>query len=91
MAITNNQIIMDATFSLVLEGKLGADEEIHTFARWKALGYTVKRGEHALIKLPIWKMSTKKNDDGEEVATGRMFPKTSAFFGTSQVEKLAGA
>ena len=86
--MTNNEMIFRATMELVLNGDIQPDEEIHTFARWKALGFSVKKGEHAIVKIPIWKMGTKKDEDGEEKETGRMFVKTSAFFATSQVEPL---
>lgn len=89
MAMTNAQIITENMILLAMNGAIQPDEEIHTFQRWKALGYSVKKGEHAVAKFPIWKMGTKKNDDGEEETTGRMFLKTSAFFKTSQVEPLA--
>lgn len=88
MAMTNAQIITENTIMLAMAGKIQPEEELHTFARWKALGYSVKKGEKALAKFPIWKMGTRKDDDGEETATGRMFLKTSAFFATSQVEPL---
>jgi hypothetical protein len=28
-------------------------EEIHTFQTWKALGYQVQKGEHAVAKFPV--------------------------------------
>ena len=93
MAISNNMIIENAKMNLLNSGAIVPGEEIHTFQRWKALGYSVKKGEHAVAKFAIWKMGTgkRKNDDGEEeeTTTGRMFMKTSAFFSTRQVEPLA--
>lgn len=86
--MTNLAIIAEQEVLLIHEGKMQPDEEIHTFQRWKALGYSVKKGEHAVAKFPIWKMGTKKTEDGEET-TGRMFMKNSAFFSTRQVEPLA--
>ena len=63
-------------------------EPIHTFAMWKAMGYKVKKGEHAIAKFPIWKMAkTKKKADDEEEKQ-KMFLKTSHFFKASQVEKV---
>ena len=66
-------------------------EPIHTFACWKNLGYSVKKGEHAVAKLPIWKGSEKvvKDEDGndtEETAL-KMIRKEAFFFKASQVEK----
>ncbi len=86
--IKNEILIAMQEAELIRAGLMGAEEELHTFQRWKALGYSVKKGEHAVAKFPIWKMGTKKDDDGEEETTGRMFMKTSAFFKTSQVEPL---
>ena len=65
-------------------------EAIHTFAAWKSLGYSVKKGEHAVAKFPIWKHTSKmvENEDGEEEEHTDMFMKTAAFFTVSQVEKI---
>lgn len=89
MAMTNAQIITENKIILAMNGAIQPGEEIHTFARWKSLGYSVKKGEKAIAKFPIWKMGTKKDEDGEEKETGRMFLKNSAFFSTRQVEPLA--
>lgn len=88
MAITNAQMVTNQTFNLIMAGKIQPNEEIHTFQRWKEMGFSVKKGEHAVAKFPIWKMGTKKDDDGEEKTTGRMFMKNSAFFSTAQVEPI---
>lgn len=68
-------------------------EEIHTYARWKELGYQVRKGEHSNIKFHIWKHAGKKRSDNEESAEeikgGRCFMKLSAFFTAAQVEKIA--
>lgn len=89
MAITNSQIIMQEKVMR------GITEEIHTFQKWRQLGFTVKKGEKSEIKFPIWKYGgkKKKNDDGEEVvANPHCFMKESAFFKRSQVEPMtAGA
>lgn len=68
-------------------------EEIHTFARWKELGYSVKKGEHAVAKFPIWKAASRKAKDGEEVevANPAIFQKMVCFFSASQVERRAEA
>lgn len=71
------------------EKQLEIPEPIHTFAMWKSMGYKVKKGEHAIAKFPIWKMSkAKKKADDDEEQKGRMFLKTSHFFKASQVEKV---
>lgn len=64
-------------------------EPIHTFNGWKALGYSVKKGEKSSIKFPIWKHTTKTvvKDDKEEERS-QMFQKVAAFFTFAQVEPL---
>lgn len=69
----------------------GITEEVHTFARWKALGYRVKQGEHALFETRLWKHSsrTKHNDETNEDEEKESMYMTKAFlFGESQVEKI---
>lgn len=65
-------------------------EEIHTFAAWKNLGYSVKKGEKAVAKFHIWKYTEKviEAEEGEDEETiKRMFMKSACFFAQSQVEK----
>ncbi len=54
--MTNNQIIIQ---EMILRG---ITEEIHTFRRWKSMGYSVKKGEKSTIKFPIWKYSTRRKN-----------------------------
>lgn len=66
-------------------------EPIHTFAKWKSLGYKVKKGEHAITRLNIWKYGTRHSDDDEESdedAGGYCFRKNACFFAESQVEPI---
>ena len=77
-------------------------EAIHTFAGWKALGYSVKKGEKSSIKFPIWKHTTKmlKTDTGNaemdkmnaqinaQGGQTNMFMKTAAWFTAAQVEPI---
>ncbi len=35
--------------------------QINTFQGWKRLGYTVKKGEKAIIKTKLWRMTNYKN------------------------------
>lgn len=67
----------------------GIQEEIHTFQRWKAMGFSVKKGEKSSIKFPIWKYTTVKVDEetGKEKPS-HAFLKVSAFFTFSQVEPI---
>lgn len=80
-----NEAIIEAAKALN-----GIEEEAHTFARWKAMGYRVRKGEHAAFKATIWKHRTRKveTDDGEE-EQARMFMKTASFFTASQVDAMA--
>lgn len=66
-------------------------EQIHTFAKWRELGYTVKKGEHAITRLTIWKYGTHKTNDDEadeENPHGYCFQKTACFFAAHQVEPM---
>lgn len=70
-------------------------EAIHTFAAWKARGYIVRKGEHAIATFHVWKYSDRRRADAEESETdgeqengGRCFLKKSFFFKASQVEKI---
>lgn len=68
----------------------GITEESHTFARWKQMGYKVRKGEHATFKATIWKAKERKaeTEDGEKQDLS-MFMKTACFFTKSQVELMA--
>ena len=70
-------------------------EAIHTFAAWKARGYIVRKGEHAIAAFHVWKYSDRRRNESEEGETdgerengGRCFLKKSFFFKASQVEKI---
>ena len=67
-------------------------EAIHTFAAWKAAGYSVKKGEHAKAKITIWKHGKARivtDADGNEIEKpARMFMKLAHFFTADQVEPI---
>lgn len=70
-------------------------EPLHTFARWKELGYIVKKGEHAKASFYIWKAGKGKAKEEDENADGenspekmKMFMKKAFFFTFDQVEKI---
>ena len=90
MAVTNAMTIMLKEAELQMEGIITADECIHTYQHWKAIGFQVKRGEKAIAKFPIWKYGTKtiETDDGKQQVKGRCFSKMSEFFSTRQVEPI---
>ena len=68
-------------------------EPIHTFQVWKQMGFKVKKGEHAITRLSIWKHSQVKAKDGEEEDESKSycFMKESCFFSASQVEPMEEA
>ena len=84
--MTNAEIIAIEMFTLIKDGTITADEEIHTFAMWKAMGYSIKKGEKAIAKFPIWKFTSKETEDGN--TDDKMFMKMSCFFSTRQVTKV---
>lgn len=78
--MTNTEIIENAKMLY------GIEEELHTFAKWKELGYVPQKGQHAIIKERLWKSVTKLNKEGKEET--KMFMTTAALFSESQVTKL---
>ena len=87
MRMTNVEIVAFQWAQLVAAGTISESEEIHTFQKWKSLGYSVKRGEKAVASFTIWKHTVKTDkESGEESAA--MFMKKAHFFSTSQVEKI---
>ena len=85
--LTNVEIVSMAWAELVASGTISESEEIHTYAKWRDLGYAVKRGEKCIVKLTIWKHTSRTNKETQEEES-KMFMKTAAFFSTSQVEKI---
>ena len=76
--------------------ELEMPEPIHTFQKWKSLGYSVKKGEKSKIKFAIWKHTTKEKpveeltgNPIEDAPITNMFMKVSSFFTFEQVEKIA--
>lgn len=64
-------------------------EAIHTFAAWKDLGYSVRKGEKAVAKFAIWKYASKVDEETNEEIDRRLFMKNAAFFSASQVEAIS--
>ena len=63
---------------------------LHTYAKWRELGYQVKRGEKSQHQITIWRNCTRKRVDaetGEETTSSRLIMKTAYFFTAEQVEK----
>lgn len=93
---TNREII---AMEMVLNN---ITEEVHTYAKWKSLGFQVKKGEKAVINTRLWKKvdvkkkaaaeeKTEENAENTEEKTvkGKRFHMVkSALFGRSQVEPI---
>lgn len=72
---------------------LGVSPNLHTFAMWKAKGYRVKKGEHAVICTKLWKpkQNKYKNEKGETIKEddpSYMYLCKSYLFSAEQVEKV---
>lgn len=79
--------------TLILQAKaannIPLEEEIHTFAEWKRLGFSVKKGEKAKYKIAIWNKSTKnKKEDEEQEDNSYFYTKVAAFFSMDQVKLI---
>lgn len=63
---------------------------IHTYAKWKQLGYQVKKGEKCQHRITIWKGCTKRTEkeDGTISESTRVIMKTACFFTLAQVEPV---
>lgn len=79
--------------------ELDMPEQIHTYQRWKSLGYQVKRGQKAVAQFPIWKFTNgkmKTEEVREDVDaennenSGYCFMKLASFFTAGQVERIEG-
>ena len=74
----------------MVEKTIEMPEPIHTFQKWKELGYSVMKGQKAKASFMIWKYSskTKEDENGEEIEDSRMFMKKAFFFTFDQVEPI---
>lgn len=65
-------------------------EEIHTFQKWKELGFSVRKGEHAITKIMIWKYKeeAKEKNEDEDKEEKIAFMKQAFFFSPEQVERM---
>lgn len=100
MAVTNAEIILTGMLEVGLDPET---DVVNTFAGWKRLGYSVKRGETAVFKTRIWKPSkfkkddkdtstdvTQNTDDGktDDNSYKKLILVPAAFFTQNQVEKI---
>ena len=97
--MTNAQIIMQNRVTLaemeVLKIVDGMPEEILSCKEWNRRGFTVKKGEHAIAKFPIWypkkKKAQKQEDQEQEEQQEQLkgfYMKVTAFFTADQVEAI---
>ena len=84
MATTNKDII--AAYKAANNIPLNA--LLYTWAVWHNMGYRVRKGEKCKHRIQMWKMGTKKDEDGNMVNTKRCFHKTMSLFTSEQVEKI---
>ena len=45
-----------------------AADTFHTFAEWKRMGYSVKKGQHAALTCQLWKYTDKPGTAAREAA-----------------------
>ena len=67
------------------EDEIHPRENVFTFHAWRALGRTVKRGEHG-VQVVTWITCDKKDDTGEIIETYRR-PKSATVFHVSQTQE----
>lgn len=84
--MTNEQIIQNEKKLL----GMGEFEPLHTFAKWKEMGFKVKKGEHATVCTKLWKRKSKKveSDDGKEIEENNFFLAKAFLFKLDQVERI---
>ena len=70
----------------IAENDIQPRQNVFTYHAWRALGRTVKRGEHG-VKVLTWIPMTKKNDDGEPENIGRR-PRSTTVFHISQTQEI---
>ena len=74
--------------------ELNVPEVIHTYQKWKLLGYQVKKGSKAVAQFPIWEYTKKKKkDESEEEAqeNSHCYMRKASWFTAEQVEKIQEA
>ena len=101
--MTNETLIRAAALQhgLFTEDQIKAYEQagrrlpLHTYAEWQRLGFQVKRGERAALKLDLWQMGKAKQPQPEDAeqeegpeSRQRFYLRTSHLFLRSQVERI---
>ena len=57
----------DDTPESIVDAMMAADT-FHTFAEWKKLGYSVKKGQHAALVCNLWKFTDKPGKAARDAA-----------------------
>ena len=70
----------------ISESEILPRENIFTFQAWRALGRTVKKGEHG-VHILTWIVCDKKDDAGEVIDTFKR-PKSATVFHITQTQAL---
>ena len=73
----------------IAETDIKPRENVFTFHAWKALGRSVRKGEHG-VKVCTWIPMTKKDDNGEAHDIGRK-PRMTTVFHISQTDPIGDA
>lgn len=84
-AVIENKIYTKEQAKEILEG--GHDIPVHTYAAWKKLGFQVKKGEKASIKIKLWRAIKKKDEKAKKDELQFILVNTSLFT-EEQVKKL---
>ena len=87
-------ILQGSGHTVTIQGEDGeiemeAPEAIHTYQRWRELGYQVRKGEKAIASIRIWKHTAKARQEDPTEMEEKMFMKNASFFKVSQVDKIA--
>ncbi len=103
--MTNTEII----FRAAVEGGIYTAEQakaiitaagelpLHTYAQWRAMGYQVRAGEHAVLICELWRFTSKAGKAAREEAAAEgkdpaddphYYMATSRLFGLHQVAKV---
>lgn len=87
-ALTNYPAIFEGFMAKgIAESDIKPRENVFTFNAWKALGRSVKKGEHG-VKVITWILASGKSTENETEAksTGFRFCRTTTVFHVSQTE-----
>lgn len=84
--MTNEEIISKYKYA----HNIPAETCLFTFARWKEMGYCVKKGERSRHKVLLWQQSKKmvQGKDGNISRSTACFLKTAYLFEDGQVERM---